>query len=65
MKRTTLKILLEEHPEWADMQIVVAPGNGYYDYAGGSASIYVDTQDDEDVEYEEWENEPVLVFAAN
>lgn len=41
-KMTTLKELLEEHPEWADLPIAVYNPQGGYDYVGCSGDVYSD-----------------------
>lgn len=51
----TLKTLLEKHPEWADLPIVVYQSEGRYDYVGAAGLVY----EDED------EEGKVLVFAPN
>jgi len=57
----TLRELIEEHPEWADLPIVIYNVCGEYEYVGGSASVYEHIDDDWDAE-----NPPkVLVFAGN
>lgn len=56
---TTLRQLLDTHPEWADLHIVVYRDDGTLHYLGAQGSAY-EHQDD---------NEPdcpkVLVFAPN
>jgi len=61
----TLNDILKEHPEWGDMPVGIYMPDGHYDMIDGAGSVYVDKQDEEDVEYEEWETGPVLVFAGN
>ena len=41
---TTLRKLLEEHPEWADLPIAIGREDGAPDYVGDSA--WVDTAHD-------------------
>ena len=55
----TLRRLMEEHPEWADLPIVVYREEGGYDWVGSSGDVYdATTEEDGDV-YE------VLVFTNN
>jgi hypothetical protein len=57
---TTLKELLEQHPEWANLPMVVYNGmNGEYDWVGASGSVYLgeETEDGKKIK--------VLVFAGN
>lgn len=57
----TLKEMIEQHPEWADLDVVVYSVSGDYEYVGGSADVYVDIDGDD-----ESGNAPkVLVFTAN
>lgn len=65
----TLKTLLEKHPNWADLPIVVYTSNGY-DWIGGAASVYTDKTptNEEDLnkdvrKIKDWTK--VLVFAPN
>ncbi len=58
----TLRELIEKHPEFADIDVVVYNGNeGEYSYIDGSGTVYIDEQDD----YDSCPNVPVLVFSAN
>ena len=57
----TLRELIAQHPEMADLDIVVYSPDGEYHYVGASGSVYVDEQDEGD----EASNVPVLVFSAN
>lgn len=59
-KEYTLRSLLEEHPEWADLPIVVYNPDGSCDWVGSSGTVY----DGEitDVDGEEYH---VLTFAGN
>ena len=60
MAETTLRSLLEEHPEWADLPIVVYQPDGSCDWVGFSGTVYPGTIEDEvDGEVE------VLTFAGN
>ena len=43
---TTLKSLIEEHPEWADLPITVYCSDGLLDYLGASGTVEV-VEDDE------------------
>lgn len=52
----TLKSLLEKHPEWANLPIVVSREDGNIDYIGASGLVFELTTDD---------NEKVLVFSGN
>lgn len=71
----TLKILLERHPDWADLPIVVYSPDGRYDWVGesshsdgGAGSVYTD---DTHAEIDEQgmgvpgTEAKVLVFSAN
>ncbi len=59
----TLRELIEQHPEWADLPIVVYREDGHYDYVGCSGTVY------EDEDRQEWQEEGggvrVLVVAGN
>ncbi len=56
----TLREMIEQHPEWADLDIVVYSVDGDYEYVGASASVYEDIDRDD-----ESGNAPkVLVFAT-
>lgn len=57
----TLKEMIEQNPEWADLDVVVYSPDGEYHYVGASGSVYVDDQDEGD----DAPNIPVLVFSAN
>ena len=52
---TTLKTLIEEHPEWADLPIAVDRSDGSLDYVGASGTAYA-AEDDEG---------PVLIISGN
>jgi hypothetical protein len=67
MKPKTLRQIIEENPECADMPVGIMRTDGDLDYVGWSGSTLIIAPDDEDVDYEEWEIElgPVLVFAGN
>jgi hypothetical protein len=60
----TLRSLLEDHPEWAELPLVVCTSDGNYDWIDGAGSVYEG----------EWADDagdpngpvvPVLVFAPN
>jgi len=55
MADVTLRTLMKEHPEWADLPIAVYREDGSYDYVGGSGAVY-HTEDGED---------EILVFTGN
>jgi hypothetical protein len=72
----TLKILLERHPEWADLPLVVYCPDGHYDWVGeahhpedGGAGVVYTSETCADID----ENDKgipgtetmVLVFSAN
>ena len=57
----TLATLLRDHPEWADLPLVIYSDDGEYHFVGASGSVYVDNDEDN----EDDENTPVLVFAGN
>jgi len=63
----TLRELIEQHPEWADMPIAVASVCGDLDYIGdyGSGLVYEGEDFPDDQEYVEGEGDPVLIFSAN
>jgi len=64
----TLRQLLEQHPEWADLQMVVYSPEGHYDYVGCSGSVYKGEDFSEpamDVEDPRNIKTDVLVFSAN
>lgn len=54
----TVKEILEKHPEWADLPIVVQNNNGDFDYVGASGSVYSVCDPEE-------KNLRVLVFTGN
>lgn len=56
-KLYTLRMLLEEHPEWADLPIAVDDGHQFH-YVNCSGSIYVGKDSDEDTS-------DTLIFAGN
>ena len=60
----TLRELIEQHPELADLPMVVYNGSsGEYDHVGGSASVYRhDSDEDSDYDGEKYD---VVVFAGN
>lgn len=53
----TLATLLRDHPEWANLPLVVMNGEGLYEYIGASASVYTDFDEDENIN--------VLVISGN
>jgi hypothetical protein len=53
----TLRMLMEKHPEIADLPIVVYCEDGHYDWVGAAGAVYVG-DDPED-------GEKVLVFSSN
>jgi len=55
----TLREMIEQHPEWADRDIVVYTSIGDYEYIGASAGVYPDEDEAESPP------NPVLVFSAN
>ena len=55
----TLKELLEQHPEWADLPVAVANSVGDLHYVDCSATVFVGEDGAEDVV------ESVLVFSAD
>jgi len=54
----TLKEMIEQHPEWADLDVVLYTDSGDYEYVGASASVYA-------VKSSPNLPHPVLVFSAN
>jgi len=64
----TLSQILKEHPEWADLPVVVyQSGSGHYAQVGGDGSVYIDERNETDVEYTDQEKAqgPVVVFTGN
>jgi len=59
----TLRELMEQHPEMADLPIVVYSSDGSYHYIGGSGMFY--KHEDRTEEQAEGEGTPVLVMAPN
>lgn len=55
----TLREMIEQHPEWADLDVVLYTDSGDYEYVGASAGVYVD------VDLAENPLGQVLVFSAN
>lgn len=64
----TLRQLLAEHPEWADLPLAVYTENGELDYVGCAGSVYqgedyidpdMDVSDPRNVKID------VLIFSAN
>lgn len=53
----TLKTLLEKHPEWGDLPLVVYCPDGHYDWVGAAGSAYPSRDENEGID--------VLVFSAN
>ena len=66
MKRITLKTLLADHPEWADLPITVYEPDGHLATVGGDGSVYLSELED-DVDYEDWEIErgSTVTFSGN
>jgi len=54
----TIKELLDNNPEYADLQIVLYNPSGEYDFLGDSAMCYPD-----ELTVETWETVKVLVFS--
>jgi len=62
----TLKEMIEQHPEWADLPIAVTNNVGDLHYIDGSGFAYLgEDWPDDVVEAIEGEGDPVLVFSAN
>jgi len=61
MDEVTLATLLRDHPEWADLPLVVYNVCGDYEYVGASASVYAHVDEGD----ESGEETDVLVFAGN
>jgi len=61
MAVTTLRSLIEEHPEWADLPLVVYREDGEYDWVGCSGAVYDHNPADDGIE----DAQHVLVFAGN
>jgi len=62
----TLRELIEQHPEWADLPIAVYRTDGSLDYIDASGTAYVGEDWPDDVEdVVEGTGNPVLVFAGN
>jgi hypothetical protein len=62
----TLRTLIEKHPEWANLPIVVYRTDGSYDFIGCSGSIYTGECTEEDkIANPEIKTESVLVFSGN
>lgn len=62
----TLRKLIEEHPEWADLPMAVYDSqSGALDYVGGSGSVYAN----EDCWIEDDDGDsilvPTLIFSGN
>ncbi len=51
----TLATLLRDHPEWANLPLVLYTQADEYEYVGGSAGVYTDLD----------HGEKVLVFTGN
>lgn len=64
---TTLRDILEKHPEWADIPVGIYMPDGRYDYVGGCGTVYVaQPTEDEIVDFEDDDYVgPTLVFAGN
>lgn len=61
----TLRELIEQHPEWADLPIAVLSVCGDLDYIDCSGSVFVGEDFADDVEAIEGQGDPVLIFAGN
>lgn len=61
-KPYTLRTLLAEHPEWADLPIAAGKEDGTMDYVGWAGSVYTVTHEDiiKDVG-----TDTVLIFQPN
>ena len=61
-KVATLRTLLEEHPEWADLPLAVFNPDGNVDFIGWAGSVYT-------VEHEDYarqvDSDTIVVFAPN
>ena len=55
----TLKEMIEQNPEWADLDVVLYTDSGDYEYVGAQAGVYTDT------DHAETPPRSVLVFSAN
>ena len=62
----TLREMIEQHPEWADLPIAVIDTVGDLHYIDGSGAAFTgeDFPDDAD-DYTEGTGDQVLVFTAN
>jgi hypothetical protein len=56
----TLRQLLEQHPEWADLPMVIARGDGDVDWVGAAGMVYPGLCEESDTT-----TTTVLVFAPN
>lgn len=61
----TLKEMIEQHPEWADLPVAVMSVCGDLDYIDCSGTAFVGEDFADDVEAIEGTGDPVLVFAGN
>ena len=59
---TTLREILEAHPEWADIPIAIYRADGTYDFLGGGGTVYLDDKYSED---DGTKHTEVIVFAGN
>lgn len=51
----TLRELVDQHPEWLDLELTVYSNSGELDFVGGSGNVYEDT----------YQGETVIVFTGN
>jgi hypothetical protein len=59
MTTTTLKQLLEQHPEWADLPMAILRIDGEIDYIGAAGAVY------ESETEEEGKKIKILIFSPN
>ncbi len=70
MAIVTLKTLLKDHPEWADLPITVYEVDGHLATVGGDGDVYLSELDPStlaDGDYEDWEIErgATVTFCGN
>jgi len=70
MSTVTLRTLLKEHPEWADLPITVYEADGHLATVGDDGSVYLSELDADtlaDGDYEDWviERGSSVTFAGN
>lgn len=62
----TLRQLLAEHPEWADLPIVVYTPSGEYSYVGAGCRVYTnETCDDPDADMEDPATKKYMVLVLD